>query len=44
MASYQQFYRPSIEQPEAFWAEQAQLITWHKEPERILDRQVLASK
>src|SRR5487761_2649489 len=37
MATYQQFYRRSIEQPEAFWAEQAQLITWHKEPERILD-------
>ena len=37
MATYQQFYRRSIEQPEAFWAEQAQLISWHKEPERILD-------
>ncbi|HUY03439.1 MAG TPA: propionate--CoA ligase [Rhodocyclaceae bacterium] len=37
MATYQQFYRRSIEEPEAFWAEQAELISWHKRPERILD-------
>ncbi len=37
MATYQQFYHRSIEEPEAFWAEQAELISWHKRPERILD-------
>ncbi|MGJ7901909.1 propionate--CoA ligase [Lysobacter sp. 1R34A] len=35
--SYQAFHRRSIEQPEAFWAEQAQAIHWHKPPQRILD-------
>ena len=35
--SYEEFYRRSIEQPEAFWAEQARAIHWHKPPERILD-------
>ena len=37
MATYQQFYQRSIEQPEAFWAEQAKLISWHRQPEQILD-------
>ncbi|HUW38208.1 MAG TPA: propionate--CoA ligase [Rhodocyclaceae bacterium] len=37
MTTYQQFYRRSIDEPEAFWAEQAELISWHKPPERILD-------
>ena len=27
---YNDFYRRSIDQPEAFWAEQAALIDWHK--------------
>ncbi|NUO77463.1 MAG: propionate--CoA ligase [Lysobacter sp.] len=35
--SYEEFYRRSIEQPEAFWAEQARAIHWHKPPERLLD-------
>ncbi|UHQ24408.1 propionate--CoA ligase [Lysobacter sp. 5GHs7-4] len=35
--SYEEFYRRSIEQPEAFWAEQARAIHWHAPPERILD-------
>ncbi|MGO1003775.1 propionate--CoA ligase [Lysobacter sp. CA196] len=35
--SYQAFHRRSIEQPEAFWAEQAQAIHWHKPPQQILD-------
>jgi propionyl-CoA synthetase len=35
--SYEEFHRRSIEQPEAFWAEQAELIHWHKPPEKILD-------
>jgi propionyl-CoA synthetase len=34
---YQEFYRRSIEQPEAFWGEQAQLIHWHKPFENVLD-------
>ncbi len=35
--NYEEFHRRSIEQPEAFWAEQAELIHWHKPPEKILD-------
>ena len=34
---YEQFHRRSIEQPEAFWAEQAQAIHWHTPPRQILD-------
>ena len=37
MTPYQEFYRRSIEQPEAFWAEEAKLISWHRQPEKILD-------
>ncbi|WP_242110692.1 propionate--CoA ligase [Luteimonas aquatica] len=33
---YEEFHRRSIEQPEAFWAEQARAIDWHRPPERIL--------
>jgi propionyl-CoA synthetase len=35
--SYESEYRRSIEQPEAFWAEQAQAIHWHKPPQTILE-------
>ena len=34
--TYQAFHRRSIEQPEAFWAEQAELIDWHKPFEQVL--------
>ena len=34
---YEDLYRRSIEQPEAFWAEEARAIHWHKPPGRILD-------
>ncbi|WP_399696509.1 propionate--CoA ligase [Xenophilus sp.] len=34
---FEDFYRRSIEEPEAFWAEQAQLIDWHVPPRQILD-------
>lgn len=34
---YDEVYRRSIDAPEAFWAEQAQAIDWHKAPERVLD-------
>ncbi len=34
---YEDLYQRSIEQPEAFWAEQAQAIHWHVPPQKILD-------
>ncbi|MBJ6985719.1 propionate--CoA ligase [Luteimonas sp. MC1750] len=34
---YEDVYRRSVEEPEAFWAEQAQAVYWHKAPEKILD-------
>ena len=34
---YEEFYRRSIEEPEAFWAEQARLIYWKTQPGQILD-------
>ena len=35
MTSYAEFYRQSIEQPDAFWTEQAKLIDWHKPFTRV---------
>lgn len=37
MMGYDELYRQSIEQPEAFWAEQARAIDWKVPPQRILD-------
>jgi propionyl-CoA synthetase len=37
MASYADFYRRSINEPAAFWAEQAQLIDWQEQPQQICD-------
>ncbi|HHI79504.1 MAG TPA: acetate--CoA ligase [Planctomycetes bacterium] len=37
MEQYQELYQRSIENPEAFWAEQAKRIQWRKEPTKILD-------
>jgi propionyl-CoA synthetase len=34
---YAEFYRRSVEQPDAFWAEQARLIEWQSPPQRICD-------
>jgi propionyl-CoA synthetase len=34
---YAEFYRRSIEDREAFWAEQARLIHWHRPFDRVLD-------
>ncbi|KAF1706690.1 propionate--CoA ligase [Pseudoxanthomonas sacheonensis] len=34
---YEETYRRSIEQPEAFWAEEAKAVHWHRPPQRILD-------
>ncbi|MEO8248648.1 MAG: propionate--CoA ligase [Burkholderiales bacterium] len=37
MPSYTEFYRRSLEDRDAFWAEQAKLIDWQTEPTRICD-------
>jgi len=37
-ASYADFYRRSVDSPEAFWAEQAQAIDWKKPWNSVLDR------
>lgn len=34
---YEELYQRSIDEPEAFWAEEAQRIYWHKQPEQVLD-------
>src|SRR5262245_4765693 len=34
---YADFYRRSIEAPEAFWKEQARLIDWHEPFQQVLD-------
>ena len=36
-ASYQDFYHRSINERDAFWAEQARLVDWHQPFERVLD-------
>ena len=37
MTSYAEFYRRSIEDRDAFWAEQARLIDWHTPPQVVCD-------
>src|SRR5262245_8392380 len=37
MTGYAEFWRRSIEDRDAFWAEQAQLIEWQTPPQRICD-------
>jgi propionyl-CoA synthetase len=37
MMRYADFYRRSIDDRDAFWAEQARLIDWHRPPSRICD-------
>ncbi|MFD1710719.1 propionate--CoA ligase [Ottowia sp. GY511] len=37
MASYADFYRRSIDDRDAFWAEQAQLIDWQTPPQTVCD-------
>jgi propionyl-CoA synthetase len=34
---YKEFHRRSIEEPDAFWAEQAALIDWHAPFQKVLD-------
>ncbi|MDP3226773.1 MAG: propionate--CoA ligase [Acidovorax sp.] len=36
-STYADFYRQSIDQPDAFWREQAQLIEWHTPPQQVCD-------
>jgi propionyl-CoA synthetase len=35
--SYEALYRQSIDDPQAFWAEQAKAIHWHRAPQHILE-------
>jgi len=37
MADYAQFHRRSLEEREAFWAEQAALIDWRQAPQQVCD-------
>jgi propionyl-CoA synthetase len=37
MSSYAEFYRRSLEDRDAFWAEQARLIDWRQPPSKICD-------
>jgi len=37
MGKYAEFYKRSIEQPDAFWSEEAKLVDWHKPPQTIRD-------
>ena len=37
MASYKEFHKRSIEQPDAFWSEEAKLVDWHTPPKQVLD-------
>lgn len=36
--TYQEFYGQSITNPETFWKEQAQKLSWYKEPDNILTK------
>ncbi len=36
---YRKFHRRSIENPEEFWAEQAEAIDWHRPFEKVLDHE-----
>src|SRR5271169_3461611 len=37
MTTYREFHRQSIERPDTFWGEQAQLIDWHRPFSKVLD-------
>jgi propionyl-CoA synthetase len=37
MTAYLDFYKRSVNEPEAFWKEQAGLIDWFKQPEQMCD-------
>ena len=35
---YQEFYNKSISNPEAFWKEQSEQISWYSKPKNILSK------
>ncbi len=35
--NYEETYRRSIDEPEAFWGEEAKAIHWHVPPQQVLD-------
>ena len=37
MTTIQEFHKKSIENPDAFWGEEAKLIDWHKPFTQVLD-------
>ncbi len=37
MTRYADFYKRSLAEPDAFWAEQAELVDWHTPPKQICD-------
>ncbi len=37
MATYKEFHARSVREPEAFWAEQATMIDWHRPFDKVLD-------
>ena len=37
MSSYQEFHRRSLQEPDAFWSEQARKIDWQTPPQHICD-------
>ena len=37
MTTYADFYRRSLAEPDAFWAEQAQLVDWKTQPKVVCD-------
>ena len=37
MATYKEFHARSVREPEAFWAEQAKMIDWHRPFDRVLE-------
>ncbi|MGZ6780623.1 MAG: acetyl-coenzyme A synthetase N-terminal domain-containing protein, partial [Mycobacterium sp.] len=37
MAGYRELFQASIDDPEGFWAEAAQAVSWTREPRRVLD-------
>ncbi|KUI25248.1 propionate--CoA ligase [Mycobacterium sp. IS-1496] len=37
MSGYRDLFRASIDEPEKFWADAAQAVTWTREPTRVLD-------
>jgi acetyl-CoA synthetase len=38
LAEYQRLYRRSIDEPEAFWREQSEILSWFYPPQQILDQ------